>query len=192
MTDATTLPERVVTERLVLRCYREEDAPLLKAAVDASLAHLQAWMPWAAAEPSPLDVVAERLKGFAAGFRAGDDWLYGIFDRAERELLGGAGVHRRAAPDVLEIGYWVRADAEGRGYVTEAVAALTRLAARVDGVARLEIRCDPRNARSAAVAARVGYRLRETLAANAVTPAGAPRDTMVWELPAAAARGEVG
>jgi RimJ/RimL family protein N-acetyltransferase len=43
-------PDRHATARLVLRRWRPADAALMKAAIDASLAHLQAWMPWANAE----------------------------------------------------------------------------------------------------------------------------------------------
>ena len=42
-------------------------------------------------------------------------------------MLGGMGLHTRVGPRAREIGYWIRKDAEGRGYVTEAVAALTRV-----------------------------------------------------------------
>jgi RimJ/RimL family protein N-acetyltransferase len=183
-----SLPERVVTERLVARCWRPADAPLLKAAVDASLAHLRPWMPWAMHEPSPVEAVAERLAGFERAFVAGEEWLYGLFDPDEREVLGGIGVHRRGDPDQLELGYWARADVEGRGYVTEGARALAAVAEREDGIARLTIRCDPRNVRSAAVAARLGFRHVATLAGDPVGPGGAPRETMVWEREAEAGR----
>ena len=42
-----TPPYRIVTERLVLRCWEPRDAAALKEAVDASLDHLRPWMPWA-------------------------------------------------------------------------------------------------------------------------------------------------
>jgi RimJ/RimL family protein N-acetyltransferase len=47
-------------------------------------------------------------------------------------------------------------------------------------LSRVEIRCDPRNTASAAVPRRLGYRHVTTLEANVLTPAGEPRDTMVW------------
>ena len=50
-------------------------------------------------------------------------------------------------------------------------------------VDRLEIHCDPANVASAAIPAKLGYRHRETLRANKLTPRGDPRDTMVFELP---------
>ena len=46
MSGSLHTPYRIETERLVLRCYDPEDAPLLKDAVDRSLDHLRPWMPW--------------------------------------------------------------------------------------------------------------------------------------------------
>ena len=46
----------------------------------------------------------------------------------------------------------------------------------------MEIRCDPRNERSAAVPRRLGYTLDATLRANARGPDGEMRDTQVWAL----------
>jgi hypothetical protein len=45
-------PYRIVTERLILRCYDPTDAPLLKPAIDGSLEHLRAWMPGRTTTPS--------------------------------------------------------------------------------------------------------------------------------------------
>lgn len=65
----------------------------MKAAIDASLAHLQAWMPWAMAEPTALPDLTARLAQFVADFDAGKEWLYGIFPPVESEVLGGIGLH---------------------------------------------------------------------------------------------------
>jgi len=175
------VPERITTDRLLLRCWEPADAAALRAAIDASLDQLREWLPWASAEPTPVEELALRLEGFAHRFRAGEEWAFGVFDLRSGEVLGGAGLHRREAPDALEIGYWLRADAVGRGLATEAVEALARTALGPGGVTRVEIRCDPTNARSIAVARRAGFRHRRTLISQATTPGGAPRDTMVWE-----------
>lgn len=50
----TDPPYRIVSERLVIRCWEPPDAPLLKDAIDSSLEHLQPWMPWAQTEPQLL------------------------------------------------------------------------------------------------------------------------------------------
>ncbi|TLN26019.1 N-acetyltransferase, partial [bacterium] len=38
---------RVVSDRLVIRCWNPEDAPLLKEALADSVEHLKPFMPWA-------------------------------------------------------------------------------------------------------------------------------------------------
>ena len=42
----------------------------------------------------------------------------------------------------IEIGYWLRPDAVGRGVMTATARALTTAAFALDGIARVEIRCD--------------------------------------------------
>jgi RimJ/RimL family protein N-acetyltransferase len=59
-------------------------------------------------------------------------------------------------PDVAEIGYWMRADARGNGYMTRA----TRLAtahAFAKGAARVQLRADPENVGSCRVAEKAGF-----------------------------------
>ena len=63
----------------------------------------------------------------------------------------------------FEIGYWLRASAQGRGCMTEAVRLVSGLALSVLGASRIQIRAAAANARSRAVALRAGYRLEGTL-----------------------------
>ena len=173
---------RLRTPRLLLRSWHVADASACKEAIDASLEQLRPWIPWSRAEPSPLEVVEVRLAGFEQDFTAGRDWKYGCFTADERALLGGAGLHPRQGPGILEVGYWLRPTATGLGYATEAAAALTRCAVERHAIEKVEIRCDPENLASARIPQRLGFRLRERLTANALTHDGRPRDTLVWEL----------
>jgi RimJ/RimL family protein N-acetyltransferase len=181
---------RIHTRRLVLRCWDPADAPLLKAAIDASLDHLRPWMPWAADEPQPLQTKVGLLRRFRGEFDLGRDFVYGIFCRGEGEVLvvdsmtlrGGAGLHTRLGEGALEIGYWIHAAHINQGLATETAAALTKVAFQVHGVDRVEIHCDPANLRSAAVPRKLGYLHEATLRRRARTADGKPRDTMVWTL----------
>lgn len=173
---------RIHTERLVLRCWNPADAPLLKAAIDASVEHLRPWMPWVNDEPEPLQVKVERLRRFRGEFDLGQQFVYGVFDRDEERVLGGSGLHTRVGPGALEIGYWIHADHTNKGLATELAAALTKVAFEVQGVDRVEIHCDPRNARSAAIPAKLGFTHEATLGRRAKTGEGAYRDTMIWSL----------
>ncbi|MCX7671857.1 MAG: GNAT family N-acetyltransferase [Anaerolineae bacterium] len=171
---------RVVTPRLVLRCWQPADAPLLKVAVDISIEHLRPWMPWAANEPTDLDAKIALLRRWRGQFDLGQDFVYGIFNRTETEVLGSTGLHTRAGPAAREIGYWVRADRLNRGIATEAAAALTRVAFEVEGVDRVEIHCDAENVRSAAVPRKLGFMHEATLRKRRF--GDKLRDTMVWTL----------
>ncbi len=174
-------PPAIRTERLLLRPWTAVDAPLLKRAIDENLEHLRAWMPWAMDEPSPLDVIEARIAKFAADFAEGTEGIYAIFSADETIALGGTGLHARV-DDGLEIGYWIHGHHTRRGYATEAARALTAAAFEWPEVLQVQIRCDPQNVASAAVPRRLGFRHIETLQADTVTPVGAPRDTMVWQL----------
>ena len=190
--NAWRVPARLETERLVIRAWQVGDAPRLKAAIDENLAHLQAWMPWAMVEPSPLSVIEARLATFRAEYESGTSWASGLWSADESRLLGGIGLHRTEASNVLELGYWIRADESGKGFVAEAVIAWTGMALALPGIERVEIHCDPRNARSIAVARRAGYRYRAILRGESITPTGEPRDTAVWERGATASSPEGG
>ena len=179
-------PERIETSRLLLRRWRTADAAPLLAALDANVAHLEPWIPWAVAEPLPIPQMEARLAGYANDFDARRAWLYGIFasgGAAEGALLGGAGIYPRDGTrrvpatdaDRAELGYWLRADVTGRGYATEAARALLDAALALPFASCIEIRCDPRNEPSAAVPRKLGFRLVATLTDEL------GRATMVWE-----------
>jgi RimJ/RimL family protein N-acetyltransferase len=158
-----TAPYRIETDRLVIRCYEPEDAPLLKEAVDSSIDHLLPWMPWARFEPQTLDEKVELLRRFRSSFDADEEYPYGVFEPDESRQLGGAGLHRRGGEGSLEIGYFLRADATGRGLATEMTAALARVAVEKCGVDRVDIQVDPANERSLLVPRRLGFVEEATL-----------------------------
>lgn len=174
--------ERIESARLVIRCWRPEDAALLKDAIDSSLEQLREWVPWALDEPSSLETLATRLGAMRERFIAGDDWAYAIFESGESRLIGGAGLHPRGTTDHVEIGYWIRTDASGHGYATETAAALCETAFAHTAVDRLEIHCDIENARSAAVAQRLGFARDREFRQEALTLRGSHRHTIVWTL----------
>jgi RimJ/RimL family protein N-acetyltransferase len=173
---------RIVTKRLVVRCWDPSDASRVKESVDASLEHLRPWMPWAMAEPTDLSARILWLRKSRGEFDLGVDFTYGIFDRDETMVIGGTGLHTRLGPQAREIGYWIRMDRAGQGLATEVAAALTRVAFVVDGVTRVEIRCDPRNTRSAAIPRKLGYQHEATLRRRILGSDGQPRDAMIWTL----------
>jgi RimJ/RimL family protein N-acetyltransferase len=177
-------PYRIETPRLVVRCWEPADAPRLKEAVDSSVDHLRAWMPWAESEPRPLEDKVALLRRFRGAFDLDQEFVYGIFAADESEVVGGTGLHRRVGEDAFEIGYWIRESRTGQGLATEVSAALTRVAFEVCDVDRVEIRVDPENVRSLAVPRKLGYVEEATLRRRLPPKEGEPglRDVTVFTI----------
>jgi RimJ/RimL family protein N-acetyltransferase len=166
-------PEQVAAGPLVLRRVHADDAGAIAVAVGASLEHLRPWMPWATPEAADLRsqlvrvAEADELWASGAGFiyvliatgrgpeGAGPD----VVRDPDGEFVGTIGLHRRAADDAVEIGYWVVAGKTRRGYATAAAGAMTGVAAALPGARRVEIHCDVANTASAGVPRKLGYRL---------------------------------
>ncbi len=176
-------PYRIETGRLVIRAPDPRDAPLLKDAVDSSLEHLRAWMPWAGDEPQTIDEKIVLLKRFRAQFDSGDNFVMGIFSPDDSVQLGGTGLHPRQGPGGLEIGYFIRSSATRQGYVTESTAALTRVGFEICGAEYIEIRIDPENEASLGVPRKLGFIEEATLRRRLPSKAGGPlRDVTIFTM----------
>lgn len=148
------LPERIETERLVLRRWREEDAETLHATLETSLAHLTPWVLFVREEPRSVDATFERLCRYMAAFETGAQFHYAV--ERDGALVGEVMLIDRVGPDGIELGYWLAHDATGHGYATEACAPLVELALGALGRERVVLRCDENNAPSLRVAERLG------------------------------------
>jgi len=175
---------RVLTPRLCVRCWQPHDAAQLKAAVDASRAHLIPWMPWAQ-EETTLQLQIDRLRRVRGEFDLGQDFTYGIFSRDERQVLGSCGLHTGVGDRARMIGYWIHVDHIGKGYATEMSAGLTKVAFTIEDLDRVEIHCDPANTASAAIPRKLGYTHEATLRRRDHWADGKVEDSMIWTLFAA-------
>ncbi len=180
----TLLPlfEELRGERVMVRPYRESDAQALFEAIAESRDHLRPWLPFAD-EHQTVDESRHWIIKQSANWILRDDLMLSIWEQATGRYLGGTGLHPHDWEiGYFEIGYWVRACAEGYGYVTEAVRLLTDYALDTLKANRLEIRCDELNLRSAAIPKRLGY-VQEGRSRNDVaTTDGRLRTTLVFSL----------
>jgi RimJ/RimL family protein N-acetyltransferase len=173
---------RIVTERIVIRCWDPADVYMYQDAMKESIEHLSEFLPWAAGYTPSFQIDLDRLRSFRGKFDLGQDFVYGIFNREETRVLGGTGLHTRLGKDAREIGYWIHKDFTGIGFASEASAALTKVAFEVDQVERVEIHCAVENLRSAAVPKKLGYTLDGTLRQRSLLLDGLRHDTMIWSL----------
>lgn len=173
-TPAERPPDELAAGPVVLKRWRTEAAEALALELEQSREHLAPWLAWAAVPQDRLSF----LLGSEAAFETRTDFGYGIWEPGGR-LAGGAGLHARLGPGALEIGYWIAVGSINRGYATAAARALTDAAFTLAGVERVEIHCDERNVRSAAVPRKLGYRLARIEPDSVDAPAESGR-SMVW------------
>lgn len=173
---------RVETGRLVLRCWSPEDAPILRAALDANDGHLRPMIPFMKDEPRTLQQTAQWLRDIRAAFDLDQNYRYAVFDSSEKKLLGENMLLTRAGPGALEIGYWTDKDSSGRGIASEASCAMIRVAFEIEKVDRVEIICTPENKASAAIPAKLGFTHEATLRKRVPDSEGKIGDSMIWSL----------
>ena len=150
------MPSRLEGARVIVRPYARGDGAALWEAVEASRAELARWLPWPSRHQRP-DDSEQYVRWAAARWMTREDLTVVLTDHAGR-LVGGSGLHGVDwRVRVMEIGYWLRTDAWGKGYATEAVGLLTALAFDALGAPRVFIRCERDNTASAAVPTRLGF-----------------------------------
>jgi len=172
----------------LLRRWRASDAAALEPILAANVEHLGDWIPRRVSEPASVDRLRDRLREFSAAFDATREWRYAIFTAHPGQLLGEVSLFPRvtatrvpfADADRIEIGYWLRVDATGQGYATEAARSVVDLALSLPGIQHLTIHCDERNQASAAVPRRLGFRLGSTIVVPGATVSVSPRRVQVW------------
>lgn len=186
------IPDVIDTDRLVIRSPMPGDGPVVNEAILETWEALHHWMPWARERPTVAET-EERARQSRTNFVNRVDLPMFMFLREQPTVaVGGTGLHRMdLAVPRFEIGYWVRRSYEGKGYVSEAVRALTQLAFGALGAQRVAIHCGHRNVRSQRVAERCGFVLEGRLRNQCRETTGDLRDTLVYALvpsdPAAAA-----
>ncbi|MEM8860240.1 MAG: GNAT family N-acetyltransferase [Chloroflexota bacterium] len=155
-------PDSITTERLILRSPRPGDGKAVFQAVKESQEHLKNWMPWAVDIPDEEGYEKWARENYLEFIGRVNLSMLMILKESGK-IIGGSGYHTLnwEIPS-CEIGYWIHPAYSGRGYMTEAVSTLTDFAFENFEAARVEIRCDAANQRSAAVAKRAGYALEAT------------------------------
>ena len=175
-------PSKVETERLLMRVPTRGDARRLLKAVLASQAELREWMPWALGAYD-LDKARAFCEGAARKHASEEEFATLVSARHRRRIVGCCSlVARDWNVPMFEIGYWLRTDQVGKGYATEAARAMAELAFRSLAAERVEIRIDDLNARSYAVAERLGFEWEATLKSHERGTNGELRNTRIYAL----------
>ena len=152
--------ELAIAPGAALRPFAEGDAEELTGVITANREHLARWLPWA--ESHGFEDSVEYLARKRAQIEANDGFEGAIV--LEGRIVGGAGFH---GVDWINrstsIGYWLAADAVGRGLVSGAVRALVDHAFGAWDLHRVVIEVVVDNERSRAIPERLGFREESVL-----------------------------
>lgn len=162
---------------MTLKKHTPDRAYLMYEEVDQDRERLRRFLPWV----DHLTSVEDELwyiNETISEWEEGNLFDYGMYT-TEGEYIGNIGVHTiQWKWNCCELGYWIVHRAEGQGYISTAVQMLEEVLFET-GFHRIEIRCDPNNAKSAAVPQRCGYTFEGVLRQSLVFK-GQYRDTAVY------------
>jgi RimJ/RimL family protein N-acetyltransferase len=173
---------RIETARLCIRCWNPNDAPLLKEAIDSNMDYLRPWIPWVTDKLESLEARVAWIRKSRAAFDLDQEFIYGVFNSDESEVIGGTGLHTRQGKHGLEIGYWIQQKHEGRGYATEVSSALTKVAFEINKVHRIHICCSVANAKSARIPEKLGFQKEGVLRKWVLNPKGELDSMIIWTM----------
>ena len=140
-----------------LRPLEEADADELYALTDRNRAHLERWLPWVPMTRASTDTL-QFIRLTRRQIEDDEGMQLALLDD-DGAIVGMVGFHRFDwANRATSIGYWLAADRQGRGLMTEAVRALVDYAFQARGLHRIEISAAVDNARSRAIPERLGFR----------------------------------
>jgi ribosomal-protein-serine acetyltransferase len=166
----------LIDEATQLRSYRPEDAPELFRVINGSRAHLAPWMSWVShttKQEHSLQFIQQSLQDL----HRQDAVALGIF--RNQQIIGGIGMHNRE-PHLkrAQIGYWIAKEYEGQGIITTCGRRFVDFLFEKLGLNKIELHFARTNARSAAVAARLGAQTEGIIRAGCLV-SGLPEDLVV-------------
>lgn len=172
-----------LTPDAALRPLEPWRAEEFAAHMDRAREHIR---PWVGPSFVTTDVDGARatLQRYADATARDGNRIFGIWLQTDagRTLVGGVMfVEFSAAAGTCEIGCWLEPAAEGRGLITAACRMLLTYAFEERGLHRAEWRCRADNARSSAVAERLGMTLEGVLR-EAWKVGGTFHDKQVWSV----------
>ncbi|MEO8435984.1 MAG: GNAT family protein [Pyrinomonadaceae bacterium] len=171
----------LVDGEIVVRPYRVEDIPALYEAARESIPELSVWMPWCHPDYS-IDESRSFILSRAEAWKRDAEYGFGIFAQVSGRYLGGVGLNFvNRNHDLVNLGYWVRSSATGRGIASSATRLVARFAFERLGFQRVEILAATGNVASQRVAEKAGA-VKEAVLRKRLRLHGKPVDGVLYSL----------
>ncbi len=179
-----SLTTRLITARLLLRAPRAGDVAEIRRLMRANHEHLKPWNPAppVGEDPSSITEVSKTVLRQRRDWKRGSGFVLMVAERERPERFVGKialnGIMRGAMYGAY-LGYWMAADHQGKGYVTEGITAALGLAFGPAGLHRIQAAIMPRNVASLRVIDKLGFR-REGYAERYLQIAGKWEDHIIF------------
>jgi RimJ/RimL family protein N-acetyltransferase len=163
-------------EGVVLRAWRIQDVPAVAVACqDDEIAR------WLALVPQPY--TEEHARFYVEECLQADEGRrpFAIADASTGEVVGSIDMHISRL-QTGHVGYWVAAQARGRGVAPDALRTLSRWAFESLGLGRVELVTDPENIASQRVAEKAGFQREGVLRSMLLNRDGSRRDGVIFSL----------
>ncbi len=172
----------IAGDKVVLRRYKNGDGALVYEAVQESRQHLARWQDWLARMETSADCELA-VRKWQADWQLRTRLAWCIQEHATQRFLGHIQLENIDwhTPS-FGVGYWLRASAQGNGYMSHAAKLVCRVAFESLGAQRVHIECDSINARSAQVAHRLGFNREGVLRNERRDATGHLQDTLQFSM----------
>jgi RimJ/RimL family protein N-acetyltransferase len=171
----------LTTQRLVLRPYREEDAAdVRRVAGERAIADTTMRIPHPYQNSDAVAFIERQQDNFAGGRSV----QFAMTSAADGELLGGVGLEIDPDHASAELGYYVAVPHWGKGYASEAAAAVVAFAFDVKHLNRVHAHHMTRNPASGRILQKLGMRHEGTLREH-IMKWGVPENVEVYAILAA-------
>lgn len=156
-------PNEIRTDRLLLRIPMPGDGKQINEAIAESIAELKPWLDFAR-ETQTIEETEKDAREAHSRFTFRDNLRFHMYEKDTGRFLGCVELsHIKWNIPKFEISYWIRSSAGGKGYMTEAVKAVSDFTFRELKANRVEIRVATKNLASRRIPEKLGYTLEGVL-----------------------------
>lgn len=178
---ANPIPYKIVSDRLIIRCYEPADVYQLNEKTNRSKNHLGNWLSWSRDAPFTIEQHIDTIRRMRSMFDSDQDYTMGIFDKENGELYGGSGLHKVSSRE-YHIGYWIDVEHQKKGIITETVKALTQVGLFVNQLDFVQVCNAKENISSRAIPEKLGFKLEATLRKRLKIDENTYHDKEIWAM----------
>ena len=174
--------EEITGEKIILRKYRMDFAPLLfEAAIESQGSEFTRWMPWCH-ENYTIEESRSFIKTLSENRENKTGFGFAIFDRKANEYIGDVALNNPDVPHkMFNLGYWIRVSRQNQGIASDATRLLAQAAFEDLDINRIEILAAIENIPSQKVAENAGA-IREGIQRKRLLIGGRTHDAVIFSL----------